>query len=181
MNDSDTGMLLEDHSDAPVAHGAHTNHPAHFFPAAFHPSAVAHAQSTPRWLLEGPSPRTKPLRESLPAASPRRNQLCLFLFEQNFSSGRLGKAERGRKAGKPGLQAGLQRDSDCGVGGGVSSPFQRAFNRKQMLRAQAPRTGSAAGFPSSTLPAESILIKIFKFKHEARGSGSREWPGLHAC
>lgn len=43
-----------------------------------------------------------------------------------------------------------------------------------MLRAQAPKAGSAAGFPGSTLPTESILIKIFRFEHEARGRGSRE-------
>lgn len=43
-----------------------------------------------------------------------------------------------------------------------------------MLRAQAPKAGSAAGFPGSTLPTESVLIKIFQFKHEARGRGSRE-------
>lgn len=82
-----------------------------------------------------------------------------FCLSKTSALGGWGRPKGGRRAGKPGLRAGLQRDSDCGVGGGVSSPFQRAFNRKQMLRAQAPRAGSAAGFPSSTLPAESILIK----------------------
>lgn len=82
-NDSDTVTLLEGHSDAPVAQGAHTNHPCGCPPPC-----------------GGPSPQTKPLHESLPAASPRCNQHCLFLFEQNFSSGRLGKAERGTESWK---------------------------------------------------------------------------------
>lgn len=43
-----------------------------------------------------------------------------------------------------------------------------------MLRARAPKAGSAVGFPGSKLPTESVLIKIFQFKHEARGRGSRE-------
>lgn len=43
-----------------------------------------------------------------------------------------------------------------------------------MLRARAPKERSAAGFPGSTLPTESVLFKIFQFEHEARGRGSRE-------
>lgn len=46
-----------------------------------------------------------------------------------------------------------------------------------MLRARALKAGSAAGFPGSTLPTESVLIKIFQFKHKVRGRGSGQGPG----
>lgn len=108
---------------------------------------------------------------SLPAA---RNQLHLFIFYLSKTLVGLGEAGRGTNPCKAGLRVESPKGLKLGMGGGASSPFQRVFNRKQMLRARAPKAGSAAGFPGSTLPTESVLIKIFQFKHKARGRGSRE-------
>lgn len=107
-----------------------------------------------------------------PPCCPQSTSFVYFYLSKTLVG--LGEAGRGTNPCKAGLRVESPKGLKLGMGGGASSPFQRVFNRKQMLRARAPKAGPAAGFPGSTLPTESILIKIFQFKHKARSRGSRE-------